>query len=495
MNRTSTMTLAIALVIASMPAMAQHHGHDMSSMPGMTMPKPASAPAKKPPAKKQVPKPSAKPAPPMTGMDHSGMDMSGMDHAAMGHAMPAPSAPAKKPSKAARNAGTKPAAKRSKPAAKPTSTPAAMDHGSMAMPTEAAPGASATEMPGMDHSQMEMSGMDHSQMDMSGTDHSQMDMSGMDHSQMDMSGTDHSQMDMSGMDHSQMDMSGMDHSQMDMSGMDHSQMDMSGMDHSQMDMSGMDHGAMAMPGMTAPGDLPATAEPRTPVRAVTDADRAAAFPSLGTGHAAHDKRSNSYWLVDRLEVVDSAKSGGWEGLAWIGGDIHRAWLRTEGDVEDGQVEHGNLEVLYGRSFTPWWDAVAGIRQDVGQGPDRTWAAVGVQGLAPYKFEVEATAYFSGGGRTAATLEAEYDTLLTNRLILQWQGEANLYGRDDPARGLGSGLSTVTAGARLRYEVTRRFAPYLGIEVERAFGDTATWRRADGFDSTDTRVVAGIRFWF
>ena len=152
-------------------------------------------------------------------------------------------------------------------------------------------------------------------------------------------------------------------------------------------------------------------------------------------------------------------------------------------------------MLYGRSVTPWWDVVAGVRQDVGEGPDRTWAAFGVQGLAPYKFEVEATAYVGSNGRTAATLEAEYDTLLTNRLILQWQGEANLYGKPDPARGLGSGLSTVEAGARLRYEITRRFAPYVGVEVERAFGGTADARRADGFDATDTRVVAGIRFWF
>jgi copper resistance protein B len=262
-----------------------------------------------------------------------------------------------------------------------------------------------------------------------------------------------------------------------------------------MDMSDMDHGAMAMPGMQAPADLPADAAPRTPIPAVTGADRAAAFMPLGAGHPAHDKRSNSFWLVDRLEVADTAKSGGWEGLAWIGGDVHRTWLRTEGDVEDGRVEQGNLEVLYGRSVTPWWDLVAGVRQDVGEGPDRTWAAFGVQGLAPYKFEVEATAYISGSGRTAATLEAEYDTLLTNRLILQWQGEANLYRKSDPARGHGSGRSTVEAGARLRYEITRRFAPYIGVEVERAFGETARLRRDDGFDATDTRVVAGIRFWF
>jgi copper resistance protein B len=392
----------------------------------------------------------------MAGMDHSGMaGMAGMDHAAMGHAMPTPKpAPAKpKPKRAAAKLAAKPAPRPTKA----TTAPAAMDHSTMAMP--AAPTASGAGMSGMDHSGMDMSGMDHGAM-------------AMPPAQAEPGKAD-----------------------AEMSGMDHSTMDMSGMDHSGMDMSDMDHGAMAMPGMQAPADLPADAAPRTPIPAVTGADRAAAFMPLGAGHPAHDKRSNSFWLVDRLEVADTAKSGGWEGLAWIGGDVHRTWLRTEGDVEDGRVEQGNLEVLYGRSVTPWWDLVAGVRQDVGEGPDRTWAAFGVQGLAPYKFEVEATAYISGSGRTAATLEAEYDTLLTNRLILQWQGEANLYRKSDPARGLGSGLSTVEAGARLRYEITRRFAPYIGVEVERAFGETARLRRDDGFDATDTRVVAGIRFWF
>ena len=264
------------------------------------------------------------------------------------------------------------------------------------------------------------------------------------------------------------------------------------MNHGEMDHAAMDHAAMHN---TTSGDLPADAAPREPVPVLTDSDRAAAFPQLATGHAAHDARIHTYWLADRLEVRDGARSGAWEGLAWIGGDVDRVWLRSEGDIEHGRVERGDLEVLYGHSITPWWDVVTGVKHGFGEGPSRTYAAFGVQGIAPYKFEVGATAYVGNGGRTAATVEAEYDTLITNRLILQWQGEANLYGRADPAIGVGSGLSTVEAGARLRYEFTRRFAPYIGVELERAFGGTADLRHEAGKYATDTRAVAGIRFWF
>lgn len=276
--------------------------------------------------------------------------------------------------------------------------------------------------------------------------------------------------DHSKMDHSQMQ--GMDHSKME--GMDHSRMQ--GMDHSK-----MDHGA---------GTL------ATPIPPVTQADIDAAFPDVHAHHL-HGTSSNSFWLLDRLEVsdTDAGTALGWDGMAWIGGDVQRLWLRSEGTAIDGHLEHGDVEVLYGRSVRTWWDVVAGMRQDVGEGPSRTWAAVGVQGLAPYKFEVAATAYAGAGGRTAARVEAEYDTLFTNRLILQWRAEANAYGKSDPLAGIGSGLSTLEAGVRLRYEVTRQFAPYIGIEHERAFGNTAGLRRAAGHGAGDTRVVAGLRLWF
>lgn len=256
-------------------------------------------------------------------------------------------------------------------------------------------------------------------------------------------------------------------------------------DHSTMDHSTMDHGSPAAPD-----------QPRTPIPALTPEDRIAAFPEV-SGHAAHDRSRHSYWLVDRFEAGQSHGDTvlDWKSSGWIGGDINRLWLRSEGASADGRVERGDLEVLGGHAISPWWDLVAGVRHDFGEGPSQTFAAVGVTGLAPYKIELEATAYLGTSGQTAARIEASYDTLLTNRLILQWHAEADLYGKDDERRGIGAGLSTLEGGVRLRYEITRQFAPYIGLTWERAFGGTADLRRDHLEDVSDTRLVAGVRVWF
>jgi copper resistance protein B len=252
----------------------------------------------------------------------------------------------------------------------------------------------------------------------------------------------------------------------------------------------MDHSAMGHE-MTMPSD-----QPRQPVSPVTEADRVAAFPAVA-GHAAHDNSTQRFVLLDRLEAWKADEGNGlaWEALGWLGTDLDRLWLRSEGDHVDDATESADLEVLYGHSIARWWDVVAGVRQDFGQGPSQTFAAIGVMGLAPYKFDVEATAYIGESGQTAARFQAEYNTLLTNRLILQWLAEVELYGKDDAPRGIGSGLSTVEAGLRLRYEFTRKFAPYLGVVWERAYAGTADFRREEGEDIDDTRFVAGLRFWF
>ncbi|MGH8085853.1 MAG: copper resistance protein B [Lysobacter sp.] len=263
------------------------------------------------------------------------------------------------------------------------------------------------------------------------------------------------------------------------------------MDHSAM---GHDVGDSAAKGY----DLPATVPPIEPIPTVTPVDRLAAFPDVA-GHTVHDNAIHSFWLLDRLEAWDADADGGtgvgWEAMSWIGTDLDRVWLRSEGEHVDGATESAAVEVLYGRAVAPWWDLVAGVRHDFGEGPSQTFAAIGVQGLAPYMFEVEATAYVGQSGQTAATFEAEYETLFTNRLILQWMAEAELHGKDDARRSVGSGLSTVEAGLRLRYEFTRQFAPYIGIVHERAYGNTADFRRLDGVDIEDTRFVAGVRIWF
>jgi copper resistance protein B len=270
-----------------------------------------------------------------------------------------------------------------------------------------------------------------------------------------------------------------DHSRIDHSQMDHSQTGQAPVDHSRMDHSRIQHGE----------------QPRTPVPAVTDADRAAA--SFAGGHAAHDDGTYTFVLFDRLEATDGDHGRGqaWEVQAWTGKDLDKLWLRSEGERVDGRTGAADIELLYGRAISPWWDLVAGVRHDFRPGEAQGHAAIGVIGMAPYKFEVEATAYLSEAGDLSARLEVEYDTLLTNRLILQWLAEAELHGGDDPARGVGSGLSTIEAGLRLRYEIRREFAPYVGIVRERAFGGTAGLRRGQGDPVDDTLVVAGVRIWF
>lgn len=251
----------------------------------------------------------------------------------------------------------------------------------------------------------------------------------------------------------------------------------------------VDHAAMGH----AP---PASDEPRTPIPEVTDADRAAATRPRH-GHPAHDNTTQSFVLFNRLEAFDADDGNGfeWEGQAWIGTDLNKLWLRSEGEQVDGHTEAADLEVLYGRAFAPWWDFVAGVRHDFEPGASQDFVAFGVVGLAPYKFELEATGYLGESGQTAARLEAEYETLFTNRLILQPLVELNFYGKDDAQRGIGSGLSSAEAGLRLRYEIARRFAPYVGVVREWTFGDTADFRRDEGDPVNDTRVVAGIRVWF
>ncbi|HDS0950889.1 TPA: copper resistance protein B [Stenotrophomonas maltophilia] len=270
---------------------------------------------------------------------------------------------------------------------------------------------------------------------------------------------------------------------------DHSKMDHSKMDHSSMDHGAMDHSAMGH-------DMPMTAlsEPREPIPVPTDADRAAAFPPIDHGAMEHAPEINSLLLIDRLEQWDGNNASGqaWEASGWIGGNINRLWLRSDGERSDGRTGSSSLEALYGRSVSPWWDVLVGVRQDFRPADSRTWAAIGLQGLAPYKFESSATLYLGSGGQVLAKAEVEYDVLLTNRLILQPLLEATVAAKDEPEYGIGRGLNKVEAGLRLRYEISRRFAPYIGISHERSFGDAADYA---GDHARDTRWVAGVRMWF
>jgi copper resistance protein B len=239
---------------------------------------------------------------------------------------------------------------------------------------------------------------------------------------------------------------------------------------------------------------------KEPISPLSVADRAAAFPEV-EDHHKHGTRLGSFWLADQLEWsnTDEGREVAWEGIGWIGGDINRVWLRTKGHTLDERLQRARGEILYGRAVHPWWDVVTGIRKDFGDfggngGSPRTWAAFGIQGLAPYNFEVFATGYLSDEGDTAAIVEAEYDLLITNRLIANWGVEATWFGQSNNDEVTGSGLSTVEAGIRLRYEFTREFAPYIGYENEWSFGKTSDLRKLTSHSRSEGRWVLGFRFW-
>lgn len=272
----------------------------------------------------------------------------------------------------------------------------------------------------------------------------------------------------------------------DMPGMDHSQMQ--GMDHSQ--MQGMD----SMQGMESMESAPTTS--RTPIPQLTAADRAAVYEDHG-GHEMHDSAIRSFFLIDQLEWqdADDGSALSWDASGWIGGDVDRLWLRSEGERLNGKTEAAELQALWGHAISPWWDVVAGVRQDFKPGDPQTWAAFGVQGMALYNFEAEATGFIGENGQSTARLEGDYDILLTNRLILQPTAEVNFYGKNDPARGVGSGLSDTELGVRLRYEIRREFAPYIGVTWNRVYGNTADYAREEGEDRSEARLVLGLRMWF
>ena len=200
--------------------------------------------------------------------------------------------------------------------------------------------------------------------------------------------------------------------------------------------------------------------------------------------------------LDRLEHASGGESAiAWKISAWAGGDFDRILLRSEGERANGGAERADVELLWNHAVTAFWDADFGIRQDFGRGSNRRWAAFGVSGLAPYGIEIGATGYLGDAGRTALRLEVDYELLLTQRLVLQPRIELNVYGRNDPAARTGSGVSDAAFGFRLRYEIRREFAPYVGIERSQAFGHSADFARADDRDVRDIRWVVGLRIWY
>jgi copper resistance protein B len=279
---------------------------------------------------------------------------------------------------------------------------------------------------------------------------------------------------------------------------------MPGMSMPGMDMTGggADHG-MAMPdaaqsGTALPaGDAPAPAPPSDHY-----ADRQ--FP----GEAMHRSRmammkeeggrpiSQIMFNLAEVQIRDGKDGYRWDGEGWFGGDINRLTIKTEGSgaFREG-VESAEVQALYSRAVGPYFNLQAGVRHDFQPTPNRTYATIGFEGLAPYMFEVEGAVFLSNKGDLLGRLEGYYDQRITQRLILQPRIELNLSAQDVPENRLGAGLTDAELGLRLRYEIAREFAPYIGVSYEAKTGRTADFARADGKDATSTSFVAGVRFWF
>ena len=269
-----------------------------------------------------------------------------------------------------------------------------------------------------------------------------------------------------------------------------------------------EHAAM---GHCKPATAPVPAAPPSagPSAAASSGPEYAADAGWGAGamaavrravYAEHGTFRGSKLMLDRLEyrAKDGHDGYAWEGEGWYGGDYDRLWLKTEGEGEGGfgdSLDSAEVQALWSHALNPWFNLQTGVRYDIGPKPDRAHLAVGVQGLAPYWFELDVAAFLSDRGDLTARVEAEYDQRITNRLILQPRVEIELAAQDVPAIGIGAGLSSVEAGLRLRYEVVPEFAPYVGVEYERAFSGTADFRRAAAEEVGGLALVVGLRAWF
>ncbi len=221
-------------------------------------------------------------------------------------------------------------------------------------------------------------------------------------------------------------------------------------------------------------------------------------PYALTRYHLGDEHLYATLLLDRLDWGKAASGkaslqfdGQW---SW-GSSYNRLLLQSEGHAEQGKLQEARNEVLWSHAIAPFWDSQLGLRLDKNAGADRQWLAFGVQGLAPYWFEVHAKAYLGNGGRSALRVGGDYDFALSQKWFLQPAIESNFYGKSDAVNGLGSGLSSASVSLRLRYEGRRDLAPYLGVERQQTFGQTADWARSAGQKTGQTRWFAGLRIWF
>ncbi|MEN6544018.1 copper resistance protein B [Parvibaculum sp.] len=220
-------------------------------------------------------------------------------------------------------------------------------------------------------------------------------------------------------------------------------------------------------------------------------------PALAAEEMMHGEESSPFHVV-RFQIDGAHNHQGglltWEGIGSIGGDLEKLVVRSEGEMQNGHVERSEVWGLYSRNVSEFWDVQAGVRQDFDPRP-QTFLVVGVEGLAPYFIETGAHAFLAKNGDLSARLEQSIDLLITQSVALKPHLKLDVSANDVPEREIGAGISRVEMGAQLRYEITRKFAPYIDLVYERALGNTARMIRNDGGDPGDLTLRAGVSFWF
>ena len=259
--------------------------------------------------------------------------------------------------------------------------------------------------------------------------------------------------------------------------------------HEVMDGHTVDHEQMSE------GDTSALRDPHAYADGYERASGPYSLPEQRQVSLADEKTFSGLWM-NRLEYVDHEGEDGteMEGFGWFGNSYRQLIVQAQVEMIDDSVRAGEVDLLYSQAVSPFWDLRMGVHRSFGEETDRDWGAISLKGLAPYWFEIDATLHLGDKGRAAIDLEAEYEILLTQRLVLQPRIDVSAYSKTDAELGRGSGLSTVKFGVRLRYEFDRQFGPYIGVERVSNFGETADMLPT-GTDRKETHWILGLRFWF
>ena len=261
------------------------------------------------------------------------------------------------------------------------------------------------------------------------------------------------------------------------------------------------HVMAAMPGMAATeeaiGNEPAPAPPSDhAAEAFYDPAELAMSRTTMAKEMGGATYHNVAFNLAEFQAHKGANSYRWDGEAWFGGDINRLVVKSEGRGDfRGKTGEAEVQALYSRAMGPYFNLQGGVRYDLRPRPSRAYVIIGIEGLAPYMFEVSGAVFISDEGDVLARAEGYYDQRITQRLVLQPRAELNFSAQNVRENGVGAGLSDVELGLRLRYEIKREFAPYIGVSYDSKIGNSARFARIDGERVRAVSFVLGLRTWF